>query len=153
MGNIFYQDFRDFIKTLNDNQVDYILIGGYSVILHGYSRTTGDMDIWVRRDAANYIKIKKAFHQFDLSLFDMTENNFLNHPTWDVFSFGNPPVCIDIMVKVKGLLFDECFNQSQVFKDDDLEVRVINYNHLIKAKTEANRPKDIDDINNLKKKK
>ena len=152
MGNIFYQDFRDFIKTFNDNNVDYILIGGYSVILHGYSRTTGDMDIWVRRDTANYIKIEKAFHQFGLPLFDMTENNFLNHPIWDVFSFGTPPVCIDIMVKVKGLEFEECYNQSQLFKDDDLEVRVINYNHLIKAKTEANRPKDIDDINNLNKK-
>lgn len=151
MGNIFYQDFRDFLKSLNDNDVDYILIGGYSVIFHGYSRTTGDMDIWVKRDSHNYRKLKKAFFQFGLSLFEMTENNFLNHPAWDVFSFGTPPVCIDIMVKVKGLTFEECFKESQLFTDDDLEVRVINYNHLILTKKESNRPKDIDDINNLKK--
>lgn len=36
MGNIFYQDFRDFLKALNENQVDYVLIGGYSVVFHGY---------------------------------------------------------------------------------------------------------------------
>ena len=149
MGNIFYEDFRDFIKSLNENNVDYVLIGGYSVILHGYSRTTGDMDIWVRRDLENYKKLQKSFQAFGLSMFDMTENNFLHHPEWDVFSFGIPPVCIDIMVKVKGLQFEECFNQSQLFKDDDLEIRVINYHNLIKAKTESNRPKDIDDINNL----
>ena len=48
MGNIFNSDFRDFIASLNTNNVRYILVGGYSVILHGYSRTTGDMDLWVR---------------------------------------------------------------------------------------------------------
>ena len=45
MGNIFNDDFRDFLKSLNNNNVNYILVGGYSVILHGYSRTIGDMDI------------------------------------------------------------------------------------------------------------
>ncbi|MFT7481861.1 MAG: hypothetical protein ACI8WW_000791 [Oceanospirillaceae bacterium] len=43
MGNIFNSDFRDFIQALNNTSVDYLLIGGYSVILHGYVRTTGDV--------------------------------------------------------------------------------------------------------------
>lgn len=151
MGNIFHQDFRDFLQALNDNEVNYILVGGYSVIFHGYSRTTGDMDIWVKRDTKNYRKLKNAFIQFGMSLFDMTENNFLNHPTWDVFSFGTPPVCIDIMVQVKGLAFDDCYKESQLFVDDELEVRVINIKHLLESKKKANRPKDIDDIENLLK--
>jgi len=81
----------------------------------------------------------------------MTEENFLNHAVWDVFSFGTPPICIDILVKIKGLEFEECFASSQIFKDDGLSVRTINYNHLLHAKKIANRPKDIDDINNLSK--
>ncbi len=44
MGNIFNQDFRDFIQALNDSSVEYMLVGGYSVVLYGYSRTTGDLD-------------------------------------------------------------------------------------------------------------
>jgi hypothetical protein len=64
MGNIFNEDFRDFIKCFNDYNVKYILVGGYSVILHGYSRTTGDMDIWVERTAENYNNIKIAFSHF-----------------------------------------------------------------------------------------
>ena len=35
----------------------YILVGGYAVIIHGYNRTTGDLDIWVERSAENYYKI------------------------------------------------------------------------------------------------
>jgi len=42
MANIFHQDFRYFLCALNEAEVRYILVGGYSVVLHGYSRTTGD---------------------------------------------------------------------------------------------------------------
>ena len=98
MGNIFNSDFRDFIAALNNNQVRYILVGGYSVILHGYSRTTGDMDLWVERTKENYLKIKDAFEEFGMPVFDMTEENFLHHPNCDVFTFGIPPVAIDLMI-------------------------------------------------------
>jgi hypothetical protein len=61
MANIFNNDFRDFISALNNQSVKYILVGGYSVILHGYPRTTGDMDIWVERTSENYQKNQKRF--------------------------------------------------------------------------------------------
>ena len=38
MSNIFNDDFRDFIHALNHSGVEYILVGGYAVILHGYRR-------------------------------------------------------------------------------------------------------------------
>ena len=44
MGNFFNQDFQEFIVALNEKDVEYILVGGYAVILHGYHRTTGDLD-------------------------------------------------------------------------------------------------------------
>jgi len=125
MGNIFQADFRDFISALNDQEVKYILVGGFSVILHGYARTTGDMDIWVERSTENYLKLKKAFLQFGMQVFDMTAENFLSHPNWDVFTFGTPPVAIDIMVKVKGLDFDACYQRSVLFEDDQLKIRTI----------------------------
>ncbi|HMF70845.1 MAG TPA: hypothetical protein VK616_05200 [Flavitalea sp.] len=57
MATIFNDDFRDFIQALNDHKVDYILVGGYAVILHGYRRVSGDMDIWVNRTTENYSAI------------------------------------------------------------------------------------------------
>jgi hypothetical protein len=150
MGNIFNNDFRDFISALNDQEVKYILVGGYSVILHGYSRTTGDMDIWVERSIENYTKIKKAFQQFCMPVFDMTLENFLSHPNWDVFTFGTPPVAIDLMVQLKGLDFERSFENAIVFEDDELKIRTIHKNDLIIAKQSANRPKDQDDLLNLK---
>ena len=149
MGNIFNDDFRDFLKSLNNNKVNYILVGGYSVILHGYSRTTGDMDIWVERTQENYIKISKAFSDFGMPLFDMSIENFLNHPNWDVFTFGKPPAAIDIMVNIKGLDFSIAFTNAVFFSDEDLSIRTINKDDLIKAKMAANRSKDQNDLENL----
>jgi len=149
MGNIFNSDFRDFIEALNKNDVRYILVGGYSVILHGYSRTTGDMDLWVERTKENYLKILNAFAEFGMSVFDMTEENFLNHPVWDVFTFGIPPVAIDLMIKLEGIDFPSAYNRSVIFKDEDLEIRTIHKNDLIAAKQKAGRSKDLDDLENL----
>ena len=149
MGNIFNEDFRDFIQALNDNEVRYILVGGFSVILHGYSRTTGDIDIWVERTSDNYQKIKAAFLQFGMPVFDMIEENFLMHKNWDVFTFGNPPSAIDLMVAVKGLDFKESFKKAVLFEDDNLIIRTIHKDDLISAKKAAGRPKDLDDLQNL----
>ena len=149
MGNIFNQDFRDFIAALNQEEVRYILVGGYSVILHGYPRTTGDMDIWVERTSENYQRVKKAFAVFGMPVFDMTEENFLHHPVWDVFTFGIPPVAIDIMIKLEGMDFADAFSRSVYFKDDNLQIRTIHRNDLITAKKMAGRAKDQNDLENL----
>ena len=111
MGNIFNEDFKDFIKALNSAKVEYVLVGGYSVILHGYARTTGDMDIWVNRTLENYQKLLRAFAEFKMPVFDMTQENFLNHNEWDVFRFGRKSNQIDIMVQVKGLEFKKAFSK------------------------------------------
>lgn len=150
MRNIFNSDFRDFLTSLNNHGVRYILVGGYSVILHGYSRTTGDMDLWVERTADNYAKIVAAFQDFGMPVFDMTESNFLEHPAWDVFTFGVPPVAIDLMISIEGFSFNEIYQRSVIFNDGGLQVRVIHKNDLVALKQRTGRSKDLDDLENLK---
>lgn len=116
MGNIFHEDFVDFIKALNKCRVEYIVVGGYSVILHGYSRTTGDLDIWVNKTSNNYNRLVHAFSEFGMATFDMTQDNFLFNQEIDVFTFGRPPVSIDIMKKVKGLDFDTAYLNSTLIE-------------------------------------
>lgn len=149
MGTIFNDDFRDFIQALNNQNVDYILVGGYAVILHGYRRVTGDMDIWVKRTKENYLKLTRAFTEFGLPVFDMTEQNFLDVDTTDVFSYGRPPVSIDIITELKGVKFEDAFSQAQSFNEEGLMIRFLHLNNLIEAKKAAGRHKDLDDIEKL----
>lgn len=153
MADIFNTDFQDFIKSLNNAEVDYLLVGGYSVILHGYSRTTGDLDIWVDPTETNYHKLTRAFRLFGMPVFDMELAKFLNTNLYDVFTFGRPPVSIDILTLVKGLEFDEAFKASVIFTDNGIDVRCIQYHHLITAKKAAGRSRDLNDIEQLSKKK
>lgn len=148
MGNIFNQDFRDFIQALNEAEVRYILIGGYSVILHGHSRTTGDMDIWIDRTIENYKRLKIAFVRFGMPIFDMTEEKFMS-PEIEVFTYGRPPTSIDVMTTALGLNFDTCFTNAIYFEEDGLSIRTIHLNDLINAKKASGRHKDLDDLDNL----
>jgi predicted nucleotidyltransferase len=149
MGNIFNEDFIDFLNALNIAEVKYVLVGGYSVIIHGYSRTTGDLDILVERTKENYKKIENAFSIFRMPLFDMTEDNFLYNNEMDVYTFGRQPVAIDIMNKIKGATFEELFAASNIHNVDGVNVRLIHLNNLIQTKKVAGRHKDLDDIQNL----
>lgn len=109
----------------------------------------GRRGIWMDRTSENYQRLKDVFGQFGMSVFDMTEENFLSHPNWDVFIFGVPPVAIDIMVSVKGLNFDKSFERAMFFEDDDITIRTIHRKDLISAKKHAGRSKDMDDLENL----
>lgn len=151
MAHLFNPDFQDFLEALRKREVRYVLVGGYSVILHGYKRTTGDMDIWVEKSIENYERLANAFYDFGMPVFDMTADNFLNNPAFDVFTFGRQPVAIDIITAIKGLTFDDTFAQASDTDVDGTTVRLIHYNHLIRAKEAAGRARDLNDISQLKK--
>lgn len=51
------QDFKEFIQSLNNHGVRYLVVGGYAVALHGYPRYTKDIDIWVEPSSENAAKI------------------------------------------------------------------------------------------------
>ena len=84
-----------------------------------------------------------------MPVFDMTEDNFLHHKIWDVFTFGVPPSAIDLMLKVKGLDFNTTYKNAIIFIDDTIEIKVIHKTDLMHAKKAAGRPKDLDDLENL----
>lgn len=150
MADIFNEHFREFIQALNQHKVEYVLVGGMAVILHGYVRGTGDMDVWVNKTKENYSRLKRAYHQFGMPLFDMTEENFLGDE-YDVFGIGVQPVKIEVMTSVKGLLFDETYAMAQTYEEDGLQIKFIHINHLIQAKKASGRFRDLDDIEQLTK--
>lgn len=107
------------------------------------------MDIWVNKSIENYRRLEKAFQSFGMPLFDMTPYNFLENPELNVFSFGRPPVSIDIMTEVKGLDFENTFKQAKFIEIENLSIKLIQFKDLIKAKRSSGRPKDLDDLENL----
>ena len=60
------QDFKEFIQSLNDNQVHYLVVGGYAVTFHGNPRYTKGLDIWIALSPENASHIVEALNLFSL---------------------------------------------------------------------------------------
>ena len=149
MGNIFNQDFQEFLFALNEKKVNYVLVGGYSVIYHGFPRTTGDLDLFVEVSKENYGNLVLAFEQFKMPTFDMTEDSFLNQTKINVYTFGRPPVCIEILKKISGFTFQEINNNAIQTVFEDIPMKIINLNNLRRNKEISGRSKDLNDLENL----
>jgi predicted nucleotidyltransferase len=147
--NVFNEDFKDFIQSLNKFEVEYILIGGYAVILHGYNRTTGDLDIWVNPTEINYTKLIKAFSFFGFPTNAIDIKRFLNQETYNVFTFGRPPMAIDIVTSIQGVEFLDAIQNASEVQVQGIVVRLLSRSDLILTKKASGRFKDLDDLENL----
>jgi len=50
----------DICSRFGSSGVKYVVIGGWAVILHGFSRTTEDIDIIVEKTEDNFERLKKV---------------------------------------------------------------------------------------------
>ena len=141
------QDFKEFIQSLNDNHVRYLVVGGYAVALHGYPRYTKDMDLWIEADPENAANIVKALDQFGFSSLSLTVDDFLEPDT--VIQLGYPPSRIDLITSVSGVMFKDCYKTKVEIEIDDLVIDFIDIENLKKNKRASGRAQDIADLENL----
>jgi len=60
----FADDLREFLRSLGRHEVEYLLVGGYAVTLHGFPRNTADLDIWIRPTPGNADRVIAALEAF-----------------------------------------------------------------------------------------
>ena len=140
------QDFKDFLKLLNDNQVEYLLVGGYAVAYHGFPRTTLDMDIWIANSPDNAEKMIRVMRAFGFTG-EISPQLFRTDD--GVVRMGVPPVKIEVMTSASGVTFAECFKRVVVAAIDGVRVNVISLDDLRSNKAAAGRFKDLDDLEHL----
>lgn len=140
-------DFKEFLKLLNANKVEYLLIGGYAVGYYGYPRPTGDMDIWIRISRENADKTIKALNEFGFSSPELTEELLLKEK--QVVRMGVPPFRLEVSNYIDGVDFDECFSEREVVDLDEVQTNLISLRHLKINKKASGRYKDLNDLENL----
>lgn len=153
MINIFNQDFQEYVRLLNEYDVEYMLVGGMAVNIHGYRRTTGDMDLFINPTKENHHKLRKVHGDFGMFMGEMGSlENFLDTSKYDVYTFGVSPIQIDLMTVCKGIDFEKSYKSIvQVEIEEGLEINVIQYKDLIMSKQASNRTRDKADIEELEK--
>jgi hypothetical protein len=93
----------------------------------------------------------KAVEQVQLPVFDMTEDSFLHQTGVNVYTFGRPPVCIEILKEISGFTFQEIYNNSLKTVFEEIPMKVIHLNDLKINKEINGRAKDLNDLENLSK--
>lgn len=141
-----------FWRLLHVNDVKYIMIGGFATNLHGFNRMTADIDIWLKDTLENRKKLRKVIKELEIGDFKEIETMQMI-PGFSSFSL-NSGFDLDVMTAIKGFEqsdFDECFELSPVAMIDNIPVKFLSLNHLIRAKKEVFRDKDKIDLIELEK--
>ncbi len=141
------QDFKEFLKLLNEKEIKYLLIGGYAVGYHGYPRATNDMDIWIAIDLKNAERMVEVLQEFGFNLPELNPQLFLKENA--IIRMGIPPMRLKITTGISGVEFKECYSSKIVDVIDVIKINIIDLRHLKINKKAAGRLKDLADLENL----
>ena len=113
--DILDEDILSLWRSLNNNNVRYIMIGGFATNLHGYNRATNDIDLWIDDSLQNRKNLRKALREQGSGDYNIIEiMQFI--PRWTDFQL-NFGFKLDVMTSVKGLEhigFEECLKYSVI---------------------------------------
>jgi hypothetical protein len=141
----------EFWQILEQFNVEYIMVGGVAVNLHGYSRTTKDIDVWINDTKENRRKLGAAFGKLGYDELNMEDFQFV--PGWTNFYIGSG-IVLDILIDMKGLedyTFDESLQVAAIAEIENVKVPFLHINQLIANKKAVNRSKDQIDVMELEK--
>jgi predicted nucleotidyltransferase len=134
--SIFRDAHTNFLNALIKHKVEFLIIGGYAVILHGVRRTTSDMDVFIKATKENGIKLLNVFKELKLNAEGILPEEF---ETDLVLFFGDEPDAIDIINHTPALTFDEAFANSLVLNIDGMPLPLVDIRDLIRNKENLNR--------------
>lgn len=149
---IFADDLISFLKLLNEDRVEYMIVGGAAVNIHGFSRATGDMDIWFNPTQDNFELLLHSIESFGFEVPD--EFRKLEHiRNKGLIRLPLEKFYIEFLADVgKKFRFDELYLRCQVTEvNENLKIKVIGYSDLIDLKISVHRAKDLEDVKNLER--
>jgi len=132
---------------LNSRRVEYLLVGGYAVGFHGYSRPTGDLDVWIAVSPENAERVRQALVEFGFSQENVPANLFTDPDR--IVRMGVPPVRLEIITAISGVKFAPCYASRVQAEIDGVPVNVISLDDLKANKRAAGRHKDLNDLEQL----
>ena len=141
------RDFKEFLKSLNSNDVKYLLIGGYAVGFYGHIHATSNLEIWVGISQENATRIDRTLRDFGFAAPALSPELFLTEN--NIIRTGVPPIRIEILTSISGVSFETCYAEREMIQIDDLRVPVISLARLRENKAASGRAKDLADLESL----
>lgn len=121
-------NYEELLKLLEENDVEYVVVGGYAVAFYGYPRFTKDIDLFYKNSNKNIQKLKTALIAFGFSPESLPDSLFLEHG--NIIQFGVEPLRVDILNEIDGVSIDEALLNSVRGRYGKTEINFIGLDEL-----------------------
>jgi predicted nucleotidyltransferase len=139
--------FLEFLRLLENHKVEFVVVGGYAVAVHGFPRYTGELDVFVGISRENADRLIDAFREFGFSSLDLKPEDFLEPDM--VIEIGREPMKIQVLTGIDGISFERCRSDRILVNVSGLEIPFIGFESLLANKAASLRNKDRIDLEEL----
>jgi len=140
-------DAEQLLKLLKENHVKFVIIGATAFPVHGFSRATLDIDIFIKPEKTNAQRTLKALKEFGYDVTDLTIDELLTKKVL----IRQYLIETDIHPIVTGATFEKVWKNKVKAKFGKTFVWFASLDDLITMKKAASRTKDIEDLKYLRK--
>lgn len=151
------------LRYLGNQRLEYVVIGGFAVVAHGFVRVTKDLDIVPRPTAQNLQRLAAVLRALDAAMLDVgdfTSAELPMDPTRAEDLAQGENFCVttslgrlDVMQWIAGVDADDLYAALEphavAANVDGICVRVCGLEHLRAMKRAAGRPQDLEDLRRL----
>lgn len=148
----------EIVDSFESQNLDYALVGGYALALHGIVRATMDVDFVLTLRQSDFESAERALNKINLkSRLPVRAQDIIkmrkeyieerNLIAWSFVDYANLSRQVDILITkdLKKL-------KTQVLSVAGRKIQVATLQEILKMKEEAGRPQDLIDIANIKEK-
>ena len=139
-------DIESLLRSLRGHAVEFVVIGAQAFPVHGYSRATLDIDLFIRPERGNAQLARDALAAFGYDVTDLTVDDLLTKKVL----IRQYVVAADIHPFVKGVTFEQVWSNRVEGLYGETPAYFASLDDLIEMKAAAGRPKDLDDLRNLR---
>lgn len=142
-----HPEFKEFAISLNENDVRYMVVGGYAVAFHGHPRYTKDLDVWIEREPGNVARLLSALGEFGFGSLGLSAEDFLEPD--QIIQLGFPPNRIDLLTDIEGVDFAPAYAGIVEANVEGVPVYFIGLEDLKRNKRAVGRHQDLADLERL----
>lgn len=135
-------------RSLNENKVKYLIIGGMAAVIYGSPRLTKDIDILIEPTLNNAKRLLTTLKGVGFGTAGLTNAQKIIENEVSIFK---DYIRLDVLTKVKGIEFQKVWRNRVIKRIDRVRVHLINIDDLIVSKKATGRQMDLEDIIILKK--
>jgi hypothetical protein len=143
------EDFLDLLRCLLEAGARFLVVGAHAMAVHGVPRATGDLDVWIDREAPNVKRVWEAILRFGAPFQAMGITQSDLEAPGVVVQIGLPPRRIDLITEITGVGFEEAWNARMSHRVGTLEIPFLGREQLVRNKRATGRLKDRADLEAL----